>query len=127
MTDVLSTDADALRRALGSEGPRVDVSFSRETAEWVARIVDARVRGQEVVVTRGHAEVTPTEAAGLLGMSRPQVRKLIDQGRLASRRVGTHHRIQVSSIREYLDAERAHMESGMTDLSRLQNELGLLE
>jgi len=127
MTELLTRDADALRRALVRSGDEVEVSVSRETAEWLARIVDARVRGQEIVLTRGNAEVTPTEAAGLLGMSRPQVRKLMDEGKLAFRKVGTHHRIKVSSIRVFLEAEQAHMEAGMEEFARLQNELGLLE
>jgi len=127
VTELLTHDADELRRALDKGGDEVKISISRETAEWMSRIVDARVRGQEIVLTRGNAEVTPTEAAGLLGMSRPQVRKLMDEGKLDFRKVGTHHRIKVSSIRTFLDAEQAHMESGMEELSRLQNELGLLE
>lgn len=127
MTELLTRDADALHRALVKSGDEVEVSVSRETAEWLARIVDARVRGQEIVLTRGNAEVTPTEAAGLLGMSRPQVRKLMDEGKLAFRKVGTHHRIKVSSIRVFLEAEQAHMEAGMEEFARLQNELGLLE
>lgn len=126
MTELLTRDAEALRRALVKSGDEVEVSVSRETAEWLARIVDARVRGQEIVLTRGNAEVTPTEAAGLLGMSRPQVRKLMDEGKLPFRKVGTHHRIKVSSIRVFLEAEQAHMEAGMEEFARLQNELGLL-
>jgi hypothetical protein len=39
-------------------------------------------------------------------MSRPQVRKLMDRGLLEFRKVGTHHRIRVSSIRAFLEAER---------------------
>jgi excisionase family DNA binding protein len=79
------------------------------------------------VLTRGNAEVTPAEAAELLGMSRPQVRKLMDEGRLAFRKVGTHYRVKLASIRAFLEAERIQMEAGMEDFSRLQNELGLLE
>lgn len=127
MIELLHRDADALHRALDKGGDEVKVSVSRETAEWMARMVDARVRGQKVLLTRGNAEVTPTEAAELLGMSRPQVRKLMDEGKLVFRKVGTHHRIKIASIRTFLDAERVHMEAGMGELSRLQNELGLLE
>src|SRR6478735_9913100 len=98
MTDLLTRDAVALHRALESTGPEVNVSVSRETAEWLARIVDARSRGQRVVVMHGHAEVTPAEAAALLGVSRPQVRKLMDEGKLEFRMVGAHHRIPIESI-----------------------------
>ncbi|MFT4233985.1 MAG: helix-turn-helix domain-containing protein [Microbacterium sp.] len=127
MTDVLTRDADALHRALVGAGDEVKVSVSRETAEWLARIVDARSRGQRIVVTRGRAEVTPAEAAALLGVSRPQVRKFMDEGKLGFRMVGAHHRIPMESIEAFQAWEREQMTKGMEELSRLQNELGLFE
>lgn len=127
MSDVLTRDADALHRALDHEGDQVEVSVSRQTAEWLARIVDARSRGQRVVVTHGHAEVTPTEAAALLGVSRPQVRKFMDEGKLGFRMVGAHHRIPVESIEAFRAWEQEQMTKGMEELSQLQNELGLFE
>jgi excisionase family DNA binding protein len=127
VSDLLVRDAEALHRALADSGSEVSVALSRETAELVARLVDARVRGEEILVTAGNAEVTPTEAAVLLGMSRPQVRKLKDRGLLEFRKVGTHHRIRVSSIRAFLDAERPRRREAVADLAALQNELGLTE
>ncbi|MFT3797950.1 excisionase family DNA-binding protein [Microbacterium sp.] len=127
MTDVLIRDADALHRALDGAGDEVEVSVSRQTAEWLARIVDARSRGQRVVVTHGHAEVTPSEAAALLGVSRPQVRKFMDEGKLGFRMVGTHHRIPIESVEAFKAWTRGRHHKGMEELSRLQNELGLFE
>lgn len=127
MTDVLSRDADALHRALDGAGDEVKVSVSRETAEWLARIVDARARGQRVVVTHGRAEVSPAEAAALLGVSRPQVRKFMDEGKLGFRMVGAHHRIPMESIDAFRAWEREQTTKGMEELSALQNQLGLLE
>ena len=75
----------------------------------------------------GHEEVTPREAAELLGMSGLQVRKLTDQGALDFRKVGTHHRIRVASIRAFLDAERPRRREALEDLADLQDELGLTE
>ena len=49
-----------------------EVSIYRETAKWFARLIDVKARGHEVVLTRGHAEVTPAGAADLLGMSGPR-------------------------------------------------------
>lgn len=126
MTDVLTRDADALHPALDGAGDEVKVGVLRETAEWLARIVDARSRGQRIVVTHGRAEVTPAEAAALLGVSRPQVRKFMDEGKLGFRMVGAHHRIPMESIEAFRAWEREQMMKGMEDLSRLQNELGLL-
>lgn len=83
----------------------------------LSRLVDARVRGEEIVVTGGNAEVSPTETAVVLGMSRPQVRKLMDRGLLEFRTVGTHHRIRVSSIRAFLGSERPRRRAGDADLT----------
>ncbi len=127
MTDLLLRDAEALHHALAEPGEEVKVALSRETAELVSQLVDARVRGQEIVVTAGTAEVTPTEAAVLLGMSRPQVRKLMDRGLLEFRKVGTHHRIRVSSIRAFQESERVRRREAMAELAELQNHLGLTE
>jgi excisionase family DNA binding protein len=54
--------------------------------------------GQQVIVTRGLHEVSPSEAAMMMGMSRPQVRKLLDEGVLSFHMVGTHHRIPVIEV-----------------------------
>jgi excisionase family DNA binding protein len=127
MSDLLIRDAEALHRALAKPGGEVRVALSRETAELVSQLVDARARGEEIVITAGNGEVTPTEAAVLLGMSRPQVRKLMDRGLLEFRKVGTHHRIRVSSIRAFLEAERPRRREALAELAVLQNELGLTE
>lgn len=127
MTDTLSRDAAALQSALEADGDEVEVSVSRETAEWLSRIIDARSRGQRVLVTHGCGEVTPAEAAALLGVSRPQVRRFMDAGLLGFRLVGSHHRIPIESIDAFRAWEREQAHSGMEELSLLQNELGLVE
>jgi excisionase family DNA binding protein len=127
MTETIARDVEAVHRALDAGGDQVQVWLSRETAELVARVVDARARGQRVLFTHGDAEVTPNEAAGLLGMSRPQVRKLMDRGVLDFRKVGAHHRIRVSSIQAFLDGERPRRRAALDELADLQNELGLTE
>lgn len=127
MTETLEQDVEALRRALQKPGARVRVALSRDTAEMLSGLVAARARGEEIFVAPGDSEVTPTEAAVLLGMSRPQVRKLIDRGLLEFRMVGTHHRIPVSSIIAFRDAEHERQTKALQELAAVQNTLGLTE
>ena len=127
MPEILTRDADKLHQALAKVGDEVRLSVSRETAEWMARLVDAKVSGHDVVLTNSLGDVTPTQAGQLLGMSRPQVRKLMDDGKLAFRKVGTHHRIPVVSIRTFLAAERERRAPVLAELARLQNDAGLVE
>jgi excisionase family DNA binding protein len=125
VSELLVRDAGVLHRALEQSGDEVQVALSRETVELVSGWVDARARGEEVLISPANAEVTPTEAAVLLGMSRPQVRKLMDRDLLEFRKVGTHHRIRLSSIRAFLESERPRRREALADLAALQNELGL--
>ena len=127
MTPVLERDARAIHRALETDDEEISVNLSREAAQFLAAVMDAQSQGQEVVMTRGLQEVTTTEAARLLGMSRPQVGKLMDQGRLPYRLVGTHHRIPASAINAFLDIESKRQHAAMAELVALQNELGLTE
>jgi excisionase family DNA binding protein len=127
MSPILVRDAEALECALLVDGDEVNVTLSRETAEMLARVVEAQVKGQEVVVTHGLQEVSPAEAAQLLGVSRPQVRKLMDRGALPFRMVGAHHRIAVADVHAFLDTERVRRRAALARFSALENELGLTE
>jgi excisionase family DNA binding protein len=120
-------DVETLEKSLSQGGDQIEVTLSRETAEFVARVARARVEGQEVVLTRSFEEVSPTEAAAFLGMSRPQVRKLMDKGLLPYRMVGTHHRIPVAGMKKYLVEQRERRDVALAELAELQNELGLVE
>lgn len=127
MTKTLERDSEVLHKALASRGDTIKVVLSRETLEFVAKFVDAQAHGKCVLVVEENDEVSPAEAAPMLGMSRPQVRKLMDRGLLQHRKVGTHHRIAVASIQTFKEAERARSRAAMADLADLQNELGLVE
>jgi excisionase family DNA binding protein len=127
MTPVLLEEAEELHKALASKSSRIDVSFSRSTAEFIAEVIDAKVQGKDVVITRGHQEMTPTEAAAILGISRPQVRKIMDSGKLPYRMVGTHHRISISDLRQYQEEEQARQEAAMKRFTELENKLGLFK
>ncbi|MDR0959639.1 MAG: helix-turn-helix domain-containing protein [Propionibacteriaceae bacterium] len=127
MSRTLVRDAEALHHALETEGDEVSVSLSRGTAEMLARLIEAQSNGQEIVITHGLQEVSPAEAALMLGMSRPQVRKLMDRGALPYRMVGSHYRIAIEDVRAFLDAERRRRKEALAQFSALENNLGLTE
>ncbi len=125
--NALTRDSEALREALNEPGDEVLVTLSRETAEWVSRAADAKLAGGHLVISRPRGEVSPSEAARILGVSRAQVRKIMNQGQLAFRKVGAHYRVTLESLNAFNEWEQRRMREGMDELSKLQNELGLLE
>ena len=100
--------------------------MSRSTVELLAQLMDARAQGR-LVITQTKSEVTPAQAATMLGMSRPHIRRLMDQGALEFRMVGAHHRISIASIEAFRAAEHTRRGPALAELADLQNELGLTE
>lgn len=58
--------------------------------------------------------LTPSQAAQVLGVSRPMVYRYIQQGLLEDRPVGGDHRITAASVEEYLSQRRTAAKRAMT-------------
>ena len=74
------------------------------------------------------AEVTPEDAARILGISRPLVRRLMDVGALPFRRVGAHRRIRLADVlalRAREEPVRKALEALAADTEDLTREYGL--
>jgi excisionase family DNA binding protein len=127
MPPTLAQEAEELHRALAKKSPTVDVTLSYDTAEFVASLIDARIEGRGVLLTNENQEVTPTEAAVFLGVSRPQVRRIMESGRLPYRMVGTHHRIALRDLKKFKASEHARRKQAMEDYAALQNDLEIFE
>jgi excisionase family DNA binding protein len=106
-----------------AESPTVEVPRAalRFLVEILARMAD----GQPVRLMPLHAELTTQEAADLLCVSRPYLIKILDEGKLPYRRVGTHRRLYVADVLRYKEEEQAKRRVALSELVSLQQELGL--
>ena len=102
MPEILPDDVQALRDALDQspEDVTVTLSLTRRSAEKVLELLEAEHSTGAVVVPVKDL-FTSTEAASMLGMSRPTLMKLVDAGTIKHVRVGTHRRIPMREIVEY--------------------------
>jgi excisionase family DNA binding protein len=78
-----------------------DVRLPPGVSRAVRRLLDRLAAGEAVQMVSADTELTSREAAELLGISRTYLVRLVDEGRIPARMVGTHRRLQASDVLAY--------------------------
>ncbi len=78
-----------------------------------------------VTVASVQAELTICEAAQLLGISRTHVVKLLEEGAMRCRLVGTHRWVRLVDVLDYRDRQDERSRRAIDELTRQAEDLGL--
>ena len=84
-------------------------------------------RGHGITMFPRLAELTTVEAADILNVSRPYLIKLLDEGKMPYRMVGSHRRIPLRDVMSYKAESDKRMDEAMDELVALSQELGLYD
>jgi excisionase family DNA binding protein len=95
-----------------------------QAAELVRQVLASLAAGRPVTVSENLSELTPNEAAAFLNVSRMHVMKLVHDGALPVRMVGSHHRIPYADLEALKRQERAKQRGAMDQLYALEREAG---
>lgn len=127
-------DADfvAAARAAVDRGEALRLSLPDGAEERldgdVAKAVIALLAGEPGPDTADLPEILTTgQAADILGVSRPTVVKLVDDGVLPAQRVSTHRRLRTADVLAHRDRTRQGRRAALDELTRISEELGLYE
>ena len=82
-------------------GSQVEVPLS--VRDVLTRIADVLASGRGVAIVPVDRELTTTEAAGLLGVSRPTLIKLLETGEIGYSRPNSSRRIPLDQVLAYRD------------------------
>jgi hypothetical protein len=104
------------------------LSLPAEAAVLIEALLDHLSRGERVAVLTEDRELSPNDAASILGISRPLVVHRMDIGDLPFRCVGKHRRAtlrDVLALKTKIDARRAAMEALADDAEDLKQRYGV--
>lgn len=122
----LASHDDSVIRLVVADDPAEPLVVPRGAVELLARILAHMAAGQGVSVVPSHAELTTQQAAELLNVSRPFLIGLLDLGDIEYRRVGKHRRIKAQSLMAYMARDDQERREAADELTRLNQEMGLL-
>jgi excisionase family DNA binding protein len=100
--------------------PQTLFSILAEAAQRLAQ-------GCSVMILHLGQELTTQQAAEILQVSRPYVVRLLEQGKIAYRKVGTHRRIRLQDLVRFGERRDALRHAQLGELIRATESLGLYE
>jgi excisionase family DNA binding protein len=109
--------------ARGQDDERIPIPAA--LLELIGTALDELAAGRGVTVAALETELTTQEAADLLNISRPFLIRLLEEGAIPFRKVGTHRRIRLSDVLDYKQARDAQAERAYQELVAQAQELHL--
>jgi excisionase family DNA binding protein len=120
---LLEAAAPGSARIAGPDGTEVVLPASVQ--EGIRAMLAGLDESGAVHLNPADRELTTQEAADLLNVSRPYLVKLLDEGTIPSRMVGTHRRILERDVIHYDVHSGKQKRAALREMVRLSQEMGL--
>ncbi|MDA7983886.1 MAG: helix-turn-helix domain-containing protein [Alphaproteobacteria bacterium] len=85
--------------------PGASIKLPASIVALLLKVLKAMATMESVMIVPKNAELSTSQAAEILRVSRPYLVKLLDEEAIPSRKVGTHHRIRMDDLMRYKEAD----------------------
>lgn len=123
LTSFLGAREKLALQVLKDGHPSEPVLVPKAAVRLLVQILTEMAKGNAVTLVPIHAEFSTQEAADLLNVSRPFLVKLLDEGKIPSRKVGTHRRVLFSDLSEYKKVSDQQRQKAVETLAAEAQEL----
>ena len=110
---------------LGPDGEQVPLPA--EVYRVLRQVVDVMRQGKATLVAPQGLLLTTQEAADFLGVSRPTLVKLLEDGAIAFERPNRHRRVRLQDLIDFQQRRRAERRAALNQLTEEAGELGLYD
>lgn len=98
-----------------------------EVFEVLRQVVFAMSQGLAITVAPQHTVLTTSEAAHLLGVSRPTLVRLLEAGEIPYEQPNRHRRVMLADLLAYQDRVQRARAAGLDEMVREGEESGLYD
>jgi excisionase family DNA binding protein len=125
----------AVEQLLRSDSKRLTIvgagsaraALPAELREVLTNVVTALRHGQAITLAPHALRLTTQQAADLLGVSRPTLVKLLENGKIPYETPNRHRRIRLADLLAYQETRRGQRRETLRELAQEAQELGLYE
>lgn len=107
------------------KGTHPTIELPTVALRFIGQLLGAISEGKSITLTPSQQEFTTIEAANFMNVSRPFVVKEIEAGKIKHRMVGTHRRIAVEDLIEYMNVMQQKQQDALDRMADNARELGL--
>jgi excisionase family DNA binding protein len=93
--------------------------------QLLSRILIELANGHALSVLPVESELTTSQAASFLNVSRPYLSRLLDQGKLPFHTAGTHKRVRLRDLKAYRERQDAESYAALAELQAQAQELNM--
>ena len=97
----------------------------KAAVDLLYHVLTEMAQGNAVTIIPVHAELTTQEAADHLNVSRPYLIRLLEEGKIPFRMVGTHRRVRFSDLETYRSKAEEERQQAMEALAEQAQKLGM--
>jgi excisionase family DNA binding protein len=108
---------------LGPDGEQA--SLPEEVYRVLIQVVEALREGKVITVVPRMQRLTTQEAADFLGVSRPTLVKLLEQGKIPYDQPGRHRRIMFSDLLKYVERRREEQRAALDRMTEDASAAGI--